>query len=173
VLFLAFPQRGVGRELERWRRRATVRRAAPGREADHVGAAGNLPRRRYRIVPGGIHVDETPGGDGLGIFVHGDQVGRAALGDRAERFLENGGEPAGLVPGRRIVVHLAFVARGVFLPPLDPLDELFTDLARDGASRKQVLGTVDLRRFGKYRGAAVAHQEIDRGAKRRIGGDAR
>src|SRR5439155_10831922 len=173
VLFLAFPQRGVGRELERWRRRATVRRAAPGREADHVGPAGDLARRRYRIVAGGIHVDEALGGDGLGIFVNGDQVGGAALGHRAERFFENGGKPASLVPRRRVVVHLALVARGVFLPPFDALDQFLAHLARDGAARKQVLGTVDFRRFGKYRGAAVAHQEIDGGAERRIGGDAR
>ena len=58
-----------------------------------------------------------------------DQVGGAALGDRAQRLLEDRGQPAGLVAGRGVVVHLAVVARGVVLPPADALDQLLADLA--------------------------------------------
>ena len=51
-------------------------------------------------------------------------------------------------------------------------DELFADCARHRAARQQVLGAVDLRRLGQDRGAAVAHEQVDGGAERRIGGDA-
>src|SRR6185369_1440636 len=50
VLFLPLPERRVGRELERRRRRTAVGRAAAGREADHVGAARHLARRAHRVV---------------------------------------------------------------------------------------------------------------------------
>ena len=41
-----------------------------------------------------------------------------------------------------------------------------------GAARQQVLGAVDLGRLGQHGGAAVAHQQVDGGAERRVGGDA-
>ena len=66
---------------------------------------------------------------GSRVLVDRDQVGGAALGHRAERLLEDRGEPAGLVAGRRVVVHLVAVARGVVLPPADPLDQLLADFA--------------------------------------------
>src|ERR1700682_219975 len=59
VFFLALPQRGVGGELQRWRRRAAIGGAAPGGKADHVGAAGDLPRCRDRVIAGSVHVDEA------------------------------------------------------------------------------------------------------------------
>ena len=59
VLLLLDPQRRVGRELERRRRRAAVRRAAAGREHDHVRAAGDLPGRGHRVVARRVHVDEA------------------------------------------------------------------------------------------------------------------
>ena len=82
-------------------------------------------------------------------------------------------KPAGLVSGRGIVVHFAAVARAIVLPPTDALDELAADFRRRGAPGEQMLGAVDLRRLRKDRRAAVAHQDVGRGAKRRIGGDAR
>ena len=82
-------------------------------------------------------------------------------------------KPAGLVSGRGIVVHFAAVARAIILPPTDALDELAADFRRRGAARQQMLGAVDLRRLRKDRRAAVAHQDVGRSAKRRIGGDPR
>src|SRR5690242_20856904 len=38
--------------------------------------------------------------------VHGLKIGRAAFGDRAEGFFEDRRQAAGLVAGRRVVVHL-------------------------------------------------------------------
>ena len=98
---------------------------------------------------------------------------RAALGGRAERFLQNGRQSAGLVAGRGIVVHLAAVPRGIVLPPVDALDQLVADLRRRRAARQQMLGAVDLRRLREDRRAAVAHQDVGGRAERRIGGDAR
>ena len=166
-------ERRVGRELERGRGLAAVGRAAPGGEADHVGAAGHLAGRRHRVVARRVHVDEALRRHRLGVFVDVDQVGGAALGHRAQRLLEDGGEAARLVAGRGVVVHLVAVARGVVLPPADALDQLLADLAADRAARQQVLGAVDLRRLRQDRGAAVAHQQVDRRAQRRIGADAR
>ena len=45
-------------------------------------------------------------------------------------------------------------------------------LRLDRAAGQQVLGAVDLRRLGQDRGAAMAHQQVGRGAERRVGGDA-
>ena len=58
------------------------------------------------------------------------------------------------------------------LPPLDALDQLFADFAPRGAARQQVLGAVDLGRFGQDRRAAVRDQQVHRRAQRRIGADA-
>ena len=44
--------------------------------------------------------------------------------------------------------------------------------AVDGAAGEQMLGAVDFRRLGEHRGAAVLDQLVDRGAERRVGGDA-
>jgi hypothetical protein len=44
--------------------------------------------------------------------------------------------------------------------------ELLADLARDGATREQMLGTVDLGRLRQDRRAAVANEQIDGRAER-------
>ena len=50
----------------------------------------------------------------------------------------------------------------------------FSPTSRDDrAARQQMFGAVDFRRFRQDGGAAMAHQQIDRGAQRRIGRDAR
>src|SRR5207244_8648055 len=59
VVFLVREERRVGGELERWRRLAAVGRAAPGGEADHVGAAGDLAGRGYGVVARRIHIDKA------------------------------------------------------------------------------------------------------------------
>ena len=99
--------------------------------------------------------------------------GRAALRGSSKGFLEDGREPAGLVAGGGVVVHLAAIAGGVFFPPGDAADELFADLASRSASREQMLRAKNLRGLRKNGGAAVAHQNIGRCAQRRIGRDAR
>src|SRR5262245_10770247 len=134
VLFLAHPKNRVGGEFERRRGRATISRAAAGGEADHVGTAGNLAGGRDRVVPRRIHVNETALGDPFGVFVDRVQVAGAALGNGAERLLENRRQPARLVAWRRVVVHFAVVDLGVVLPPLDALYQLVADGARHGAA---------------------------------------
>ena len=109
------------------------------------------PGRRHRVVAGRVHEHEALRGHRLGVLVDVDQVRGAALGHRAQRLLEDRGEAAGLVARRRVVVHLAAVARGVVLPPADPLDELLAHLARHRAAGEQVLGAVDLGRLGQDR----------------------
>jgi hypothetical protein len=110
------PQRGVGGQLQAGRRRAAVGRPAAGGEADQVGAAGHLAGGRHRVVARRVHVDEAAGGDGSANS-RPRRPGGAALGDGAQALLQDGGQPAGLVAGRRVVVHLHAVARGVGLPP--------------------------------------------------------
>src|SRR5207302_2980001 len=172
VVFLVHEERRVGRELERGRGLAAVRRAAAGGEADHVGAARHLAGRRDRVVARRIHVYEAVGNYRLGVLVDGDQIGGAALRDRAERLLQYGGEAARLVARRGVVVHLVAVAPRVFLPPADARDQFLAHRAAHRAPREQMLGAVDLRRLGKDRGAAMTHQQIDRRAERRVRADA-
>ena len=147
VVFHPLVHRRVGRKLDRGRRLAPEHAAAPGGEADEVGAARHLTRRRHRVVAGRVHEDKTLFGDGFGVIEDIDEVGAAGLGHRAKRLFQNGGEPAGLVAGARIGVHLGAFARRVFLPPTHQADQLFADLAADGAARQQMLGAIGLRRF--------------------------
>src|SRR3984885_1524448 len=106
----------VGGELDRRRRLAAVSRAAPGGEAEDVGAAGDLARCRHRIVARRIHEHEALGGDRLGVFIDFVQRGRAALRGCAQRLLENGCQASGLVSGRGVVVHLVAVAGAIVFP---------------------------------------------------------
>src|SRR6185437_16159434 len=163
----------VGGELDRGRRLAAISRAAAGGETEDVGAAGDLARRRHRVVARRVHEHEALGGDRLGVFVNFVECGRPALRRRAERFLENGGEAPGLVAGRGVVVHLPAVAVTILLPPADALDKLLADFRGRGAPGQKMLGAVDFGGLGQDRGAAVAHQDVGRGAERRIGGDTR
>src|SRR5207302_733453 len=132
-----------------------------------------LAGSRHWVVSRRVHVDESPGRDRLGVLEHVDQAGGAALRHRAEGFLEDGSEPAGLVPWRGVVVHLHSVARGVVLPPLDAPDELLADFPAHRAPGEQMLGAVDFGGLGKYRRSAVPNEEVYGCAQRRIGADAR
>ena len=49
---------------------------------------------------------------------------------------------------------------------------ILADLAAARAPGEQVLGAVDLGRLGEDSRAAVAHEDVDGGAERRVGGDA-
>src|SRR6266849_9430152 len=82
------------------------------------------------------------------------------------------GEPAGLVAGRGIGIHLGALPRRVFFPPAHQRHQFFADLAADRASRQQMFGAVGLRRLRQNDRAAVPYQEIAGSAQRRIGGDA-
>jgi hypothetical protein len=64
------------------------------------------------------------------------------------------------------------VDAGVVLPPLDARDQLFAHFAFHRAAGQQVLGAVDLGRLAQDGGAAVRHQQVHRGAQRRVGADA-
>ena len=101
-----------------------------------------------------------------------DEIGAAGLGHRAERFFQDRGEPAGLVAGAWIGVHLGALARGVFLPPAHQRHQLLADLAADRAAGQQMFGAIGLRRLRQDDRAAMAHQKIARRAERRIGRDA-
>ena len=173
VLFLPCPERRVRRQLERRRGRAAIGGAATGREDDHIRAASDLTCRRNRIVAGRVHVDETTFGDRFAVFINGHKVARTTFRHGAERLLEDRRQAARLVAGRWIVVHFTALARRVVLPPLDSRHELFADVARDRTARQQMLGAVNFGGLRQDRGAAVAHEQIDRRAERRIRGDAR
>src|SRR5262249_16041421 len=142
----------VGGEFYRRGRLAAEGGAAAGGEAHHVAAAGDLPGGADRIVAGRVHVDEAGLLNRLGVFGDSAQRGRAAVGGGAQRLLQNGGEAAGLVAGRRVVVHLASIALGVFLPPANALHQFLADRAVDGTAGEQVLGAIDLRRLGEHAG---------------------
>src|SRR3546814_14757922 len=117
-----------------------------------------LPGHRAGVVARAVYEDEALGGHRLGILIDAHEVGGAALGGSAQRLLQDGGEAAGLVAGRGIVVHLAAVAPDVVLPPADALDQLLADGARGGAPGQQMLGPVDPRRSAQ-----------DRSEERRVG----
>src|SRR3954465_14044540 len=52
VLFHPLEHRRVGGELDRWRGLAAEHAASASGEADEIGAAGDLPGRRDRVVAG-------------------------------------------------------------------------------------------------------------------------
>src|SRR3546814_11519438 len=112
------------------------------------------------------HEDKALGGHRFGIRIDAHEVGGAALGGSAQRLLQDGGEAAGLVAGRGIVVHLAAVAPDVVLPPADALDQLLADGARGGAPGQPMLGAVDLRRLAHAGGAESGRASCgDRGCR--------
>ena len=173
VVGLTFPELGVGRQLDRWRRDAAVGRAAPGGETDQVGTSGDLSRHGDWVVAGGVHVDESPGGDRFSIAIDVHQSGRAAFRYGSERLLEDGRQPPGLVAGGGVVVHLAVVAGRVVLPPFDVLDDLRAHIDRHRPTGEQVLGSIDLGGLRQDCGAAVADQFVDGRAQRGVGRDTR
>ena len=146
--------------------------AAPGGEDDDVGAARHLAGRRDRVVAGRVHEDQPVPGDLLGIAEHAVERRLAALGDGAQRLLEDGGQPAALVAGRGVVVDRGAMLGDVIFPPLYVAVELGGDLRRRGAIGEQMLGAVDFRGLRQNADAADAGENIDGRTQRRIGGDA-
>ena len=145
VVGLTLPQRGVGRELHRRRGRAAVGRPAPGGEADQVRATGHLSRRRNRVVARCIHEHQAGCLDRLRVFVDFGQVGRPAFGNAAQGLLQHRRQAAGLVAGRRVVVHRGAIAGTEVLPPANALDQLAAHFRCGGSPRQQVFRAVDLR----------------------------
>ena len=143
--------RRVGGHLDRRRRFAAEDGAAPGREDQHVGAAGDDAGHADGIVAGRVHDDEALGPHRLGVADDIDQGGAASLGDGAERLFVDGGQAAFLVAGGGIVVDLGAENAGVPFPPFDAFDQLFADCAADGPARQQMFRAVDLRRFAQDR----------------------
>src|SRR5690606_14271280 len=173
VVGLALPQLGVGRQLQRRRGRTAIGGTAARGEADEIGAARHLPRGRYGVIPRGVHEDQAARGHAFGVFVYIHQIGSAALGYGAQRLFEYGGQAAGLVAGRWVVVHLRVIARAVVFPPAQARQQLLRHSLGHGTPRQQVFAAVDLGRFGTYGRAAVTHQQVDRCAQRGVGADAR
>ena len=122
--------------------------------------------------PGRIHEHEARLVDRLGVLVDGLKRRRPALHRRSQRLLEDVRDPALLVSRDHHTIHLALVPAGVFLPPLDAIEQLLPDFGRDRSAREHVLDAVDLRRLGQNRRSAVANEDIHRGAERGIGRDA-
>ncbi len=164
---------GVGGELQGRRRLAAVGGSAPRREGEDVAAAGNLSRRRDRVVPRRVHVDEALRADGLRIMVDGIERRGAALGRGAQRLFEDGGEAARLVAGARVVVHAHAGTRRIVLPPLDDADEFLADLARGRPARQEMLGAIDLGGFGQHGRTAVLDEDVGGDAQCHVGGDPR
>src|SRR5260370_39656782 len=146
VLFHVAVHERVGRELDGRHRLAAEDRAAPGREADDVAAAGDEPGDRDGIVARGVHEDEAARRDRLTVEEDVHHRRRPALGDAAQRLLEHGRDAARLVAGRRVVVH-GLDAAAVPLPPLVAVDELLRDALVDRAPHQEWLGAVDLGRL--------------------------
>ena len=59
----------------------------------------------------------------------------------------------------------------VLFPPPDAVDQSLADIGRAGAAGEQMLGTIDLGRFGKNRGATGGDQSIAGHTECRVGGD--
>ncbi|MNZ79319.1 hypothetical protein D3C78_979200 [compost metagenome] len=72
----------------------------------------------------------------------------------------------------RVVVEFVTVAGGIIPPPVDTLQELLGHSRGDCALRQQMLGAVNLRRFGEDCGAAVADDEVGGITQGRVGGNA-
>ena len=172
VVFHAVEHGCVGGELDRWRGFAAEDAAAAGGETHEVGATGHLAGGGDRVVAGGVHEDEAAGRHRLGVADDVDQVGGAGFGHGAERLLQDGGEAAGFVAGRRVGVHFGAFLGGVVLPPAHQGDELLAHFGGDGAAGEEVFGAVGFGSFAQDHGAAVADQEVARRAERRVRGDA-
>src|SRR5262245_25663109 len=162
----------IGRELDRRHGLAAEHRAAPGREADDVAAAGDQPGDRHRIVARRVHEDEAARGDRLAVEEYVHHRRRAALRDAAEGFFKHRGDPSSFVTRSRVVVH-RLDAAAVPLPPFVAVDELLGVALVDRAPDQEVLGAVDFGGLGQDTGAAVAHELVHRPAERWVGGHAR
>ena len=76
----------------------------------------------------------------LGVIHRVHQRRCAGLGHRAQRFLQNVGQPAFFVAGRRIVVEAAAEARQVLLVARDEAEQSFRHLPVARAAHQQMLG---------------------------------
>ena len=88
------------------------------------------PVRETGIVARRVHEGEAGGGDPLGVIVDVHQRRRAALGDGAERLLQDVAEAALLVAGARVVVEAALEAVQVALVLPDEASSSFSATSR-------------------------------------------
>ena len=163
---------GIGRQLQRRCRFAAKDTTAPGGEAHQIRPTRHLAGRPHRVIARRVHEDETLRRHRLGIAHHIDEVGGARLRHRAQGFFQDGGQPARLIAGRGVGVHLRPLARGVILPPLHHADQFLAHLARDGAAGQQMFGAIGFRAFRENHRAALRHHQITGSPQRGIGGNA-
>ena len=78
-------------------------RAAAGGEADHVGAAGDLPGRRDRVVAGRVHEDEALGRDRLGVVETSTRLVVPPLATAPSDFSKIVVRPPALLPGEGLL----------------------------------------------------------------------
>ena len=110
--------------------------------------------------------------DRFGIFEDRLQVASATFRHRAQRFFKDGGEAARFVARRGVVVHLTAIDLGVFLPPMNAVNEFLGHFRFDGAACEQVFGAINFRCFTEDGCAAMLHQQIDGRTQSRVGADA-
>ena len=80
------------------------------RELDVAGGpAGDHSGNRSEVITGGVHKNKTLLSDDFRITVDFHQVCRTALGHGPEGLLQDGGQAAGFVARRRVVVDLGAV----------------------------------------------------------------
>src|SRR5579875_1258822 len=164
---------GARGELDAGHRLAPEDRPAAGGEAHDRGAARDDAGDRDRVVAGRVHEDETGARRPLGILDDLAEVGVTALGDRAQRLLQDGRETAGLVAGGGVVVHRAAAGGRVGAPPVQPVEQLATDRFGDRAPGEQPFRPVDFRGLAEDGGAAIRNQPVGGDTERGVGRDAR
>ena len=96
------------------------------------------------IVARRVHEHEAGRSDALGIIDDVHQRRGACFSDRAQRFLENVREAAGLVSGRRIVVEAAAEPIQIGLITGDESEQLFGNLPIARAPDQQMFRAEDL-----------------------------
>src|SRR5579871_1161883 len=99
----------VGGDLHHRNRGKTDGAAPPRGEGDQIASSRRESGERDRIVTRSVHEDESRRRHSFRVLVHFHQRRGAAFRHRAQRFLDDVGQSACLVPGAGIVVEAAAV----------------------------------------------------------------